>query len=316
MFRTNSSSILVFLLLLITLEKQFCRAWIFQSTCSSTSSSSLHPQICPSPPVSSGTIERCHFLTMGLASFCSINMVVLPQSARSAETVGKDPDCDERTCLGVWDGLLADCPHNMKYSDLLMRNGAGCTSSQDDTPGIFSEPWDYSEAPNSSLDYEFQMKVLRPAVEIVCGRRGDICQVLLQQGRYLRLLIEDGQSGEKSIAEFYFTPNDTTVQFRIGSLEPSSTGIGSFRRATSLRNIDRGEMIRKELRYLKIPVLRNRKRSLFFVESDLDSFGPGSAALGPPAEMGTGEIDGRFSDNVDPKLKIDLIQQFPLPMNR
>eukprot|EP00980_Cylindrotheca_fusiformis_P014526 scaffold3905_cov151-Cylindrotheca_fusiformis.AAC.1 len=79
----------------------------------------------------------------------------------------------------------------------------------------------------------------------------------------------------------------------------------------SLRNIERAEMIRKELRFLKVPVLRNRKRSLVFVESDMDTFGPGSAALGPPAEMREGEIEGRGSDDVDPKLRIDLLQQFP-----
>ena len=52
----------------------------------------------------------------------------------AAETVGKDASCNDSSCLGVWDGLLADCPHGMRMP------GAGCTSSQDDTPGIFSEP--------------------------------------------------------------------------------------------------------------------------------------------------------------------------------
>mmetsp|Transcript_19470 Transcript_19470/g.31324 ORF Transcript_19470/g.31324 Transcript_19470/m.31324 type:complete len:97 (-) Transcript_19470:616-906(-) len=86
--------------------------------------------------------------------------------------------------------------------------------------------------------------------------------------------------------------------------------------ASSLRNIDRSEMIRKELRYLKIPVLRNRKRSLFFFESDFDKFGPGSASLGPPEELQSGEIEsGRLSDNVDPKLKIDMLQQFPFTVS-
>jgi hypothetical protein len=115
----------------------------------------------------------------------------------------------------------------------------------------------------------------------------------------------DGKTGEKSIGEFYFTPDDTTVQFRVASL---SNPVGF----ASLRNLERCEMIRKELRYLKVPVLRNRKRSLFFVESDFDTFGPGSASLGPPAEMRTGELEGR--QDVDPKLKIDLMQQFPFPV--
>ena len=164
------------------------------------------------------------------------------------------------------------------------------------------------------------MKLLRPAIELVCLRRGDNCQILLQEDRYLRVSITDGKSGEKSVAEFYFTQNDATVQFRIASV-PSVIGVANssiLSRATSTRNIDRGEMIRKELRYLKIPVLQNRKMALFFVESKFDQFGPGSASLGPPSEMksaDSAEINnsggGRLSDNVDPKLKIDILQQFP-----
>jgi hypothetical protein len=164
--------------------------------------------------------------------------------------------------------------------------------------------WDYAEAPNDSLDWQVHMRLLVPTVQLVCSRRGDQAQILMQQDRYLRVLFTDGKSGEKSIGEFYFTKDDTTVQFRVGSLLSASVPFSS-----SLRNIERCEMIRKELRYLKLPVLRNRKRSLFFGESDLDSFGPGSAALGPPAEMRTGEIEGR--QDVDPKLKIDFTQQFP-----
>ena len=57
------------------------------------------------------------------------------EEAEAVETVGKDPDCNERMCLGVWGGMLADCPHGGGFLQ-----GAGCTSSQDDTPGIFSEP--------------------------------------------------------------------------------------------------------------------------------------------------------------------------------
>ena len=212
-------------------------------------------------------------------------------SASSAETIGKDPNCNDSTCLGVWDGLLADCPHGN------LQMGSGCTSSQDDTPGVFSEPWDYCES--DSLDWQDQMKLLVVAVQLVSSRRGDQAQIETQEGRYLRVKFTD-KRGEVSTGEFYFTPNDTTVQFRLAASQPGGN---------SIRNIERAELIRKELRYLKLPVLRNRKRSLFFMESDLDSFGPGSAALGPPAEMRTGELEGR--QDVDPKLKIDLLQQFP-----
>ena len=211
---------------------------------------------------------------------------------------------------------ILDCPHTNanlgKFMPGMPGGGAGCTSSQDDTPGIFSEPWDYSETPVvQSLDYADQMRVLRPTVEKVAARRGDNCEILIENDRYLRALITDGTSSEKSIAEFYFTPNDVTVQFRIGSVVTNEVNGKTLLRGSSLRNIERGEMIRKELRYLKIPVLRNRKRLLFFAETDFDQFGPGSASLGPPAEMKAGEVDGRLSDNVDRRLKIDTVQQFP-----
>jgi len=132
-------------------------------------------------------------------------------------------------------------------------------------------------------------------------------KVIQKEGRYLRILFTDGKTGERSNGEFYFTPNDTTVQFRVGTINP-----GKSIASSSTKNLERCELIRKELRFLKVPVLRNRKRLLFFAESDYDSFGPGSAALGPPAEMTTGELEGRGSDDVDPKMKIDVLQNFPL----
>lgn len=231
--------------------------------------------------------------------------------AEAAETVGKDPNCNDASCLGVWDGLLADCPHNNANS--VIKWGSGCASSQDDTPGFFSEPWDYSESipldgsSGKGEGYEDRMRVLVPAIEMVCAKRGDTVEILMKTGRYLRVRFTDSNSREESIGEFYFTPNDTTVQFRVGSTNPNHSS--PFTK--SLPNIERTELIRKQLRYEKLPVLRNRKRALFFAESDFDTFGPGSASLGPPAEMKTGELEGRGSDDVDPKLRIDILQQFP-----
>jgi len=149
------------------------------------------------------------------------------------------------------------------------------------------------------------MRLLIPTIKLVCTKRGDKVTIEQQSGRYLRVFFSDGKTGEESTGEFYFTPDDTTVQFRVGSVNNSKASLSK-----SLRNMERCEMIRKELRFTKIPVLRNRKRALFFVESDFDTFGPGSAALGPPAEMTTGELEGR--QDVDPKLKIDALQAFPV----
>ncbi|KAL3940875.1 MAG: hypothetical protein SGBAC_004670 [Bacillariaceae sp.] len=257
----------------------------------------LTPNVCER----SSTGSRRSFFIGGLGSISAAAAAAISVAPSfAAETVGKDEDCNDQFCIGVWDGLLADCPHGLS-------SGAGCTSSQDDTPGIFLEPWDYAEAPNNTLDWKVQMRLLVPTIQLVSARRGDDAQVLVQNERYLRVLFTDGKTGENSMGEFYFTPDDTTVQFRIDSLGSSAAGLLS----RSFNNMERSELIRKELKYLKVPVLRNRRRSLFFVESNLDTFGPGSAALGPPAEMKNGEIEGRGSDDVDPKLKIDLLQQFP-----
>ncbi|KAL3786536.1 hypothetical protein HJC23_006786 [Cyclotella cryptica] len=239
--------------------------------------------------------------------------------ANAAETIGKDPDCNDASCLGVWDGLLADCPHDSNKSNLLLGRGAGCVSSQDDTPGIFAEPWDYSDSvPLASDDtYERQMDLLILALQTTSKEHGDVVKIDLQSGRYLRAIFTDGTSGETSVSEFYFTPDDTTVQFRLGSVT-SSNALGLGR---SLSNMERSERIRKALRYLKVPVLRNRKRTFFFVESDgLDEFGPGSAALGPPEEMSPGDLQPsgksigrtrRLSEEVDPRLRIDWVESFP-----
>ena len=99
----------------------------------------------------------------------------------------------------------------------------------------------------------------------------------------------------------------------------STKSAAALSRATS--NKERSERIRKTLGYTKIPVLRNRQRTFFFAESDeLDGFGPGSAALGPPEEMSSGEIysgrTARGSDNVDPKFKIDWSESFPISGSR
>jgi len=204
--------------------------------------------------------RRRGFVFNLLASSASV-LIGTARVANASETVGKDENCDDASCLGVWDGLLADCPHGQ----LNMKSGAGCVSSQDDTPGVFAEPWDYSEAPNDSLDYEDQIRLLKPSIELVCSKRGDTLQYLVENGRYLRVVFTDSKTKEKSVGEFYFTPNDSTVQFRIGTLTPGGGSAGLL--TTSLKNMERAEMIRKQCRYTKIPVLRNRKRSFIFGES-------------------------------------------------
>lgn len=335
-----------------------------EGCCSLVAESDLQCQPIGKAPSSASSSSRRSFISLATAfAAATTTTFTSPQGplfssadqspsfvANAAETIGKDESCNGASCLGVWDGLLADCPHDGKYK-LKGGGGAGCVSSQDDTPGVFAEPWDYSDnVPLSSSSqegdhdgdgmYVKQMDQLILALETASRPHGDEVKVTYQEGRYLRATFADGSSGEKSIGEFYFTPNDTTVQFRIGSISSSSSsGIPSLVR--SLPNNERSERIRKQLRYLKVPVLRNRKRTLFFVENDdWDGFGPGSAALGPPEEMSPGELglgldeakamnnfglkamnngDGgrtrRGSDDVEPKLRIDWVESFPFDGN-
>jgi hypothetical protein len=72
-------------------------------------------------------------------------------------------------------------------------------------------------------------------------------------------------------AQFYFTPGDVLVQFRSARRGNAPTDFGANRR--------RLEKMRIALGYEKLPVLRNRRRSLVVIESPLDSFGPPTNSL-------------------------------------
>jgi uncharacterized protein (DUF1499 family) len=210
----------------------------------------------------------------------------------SSETIGKDPSCLTSSCLGVWDGLLADCPQQSG----VRVGGAGCVASQDDTPGVFAEPWDYADdanyiaattidrikgnTPLDENDWATELvRRMERAVMLVSARRGDTVRTVYQSGRYLRVVFTDAQSQEVSVGEFYVTPNDTTVQFRIASLSSAAVAMpAAIRSILSCRNKDRAELIRTELRFTKVPVLRNRQRSSVLLESDdWDTFGPSSS---------------------------------------
>jgi hypothetical protein len=70
----------------------------------------------------------------------------------------------------------------------------------------------------------------------------------------------------------------------------------------------------RPVRYLKLPILRNRTSSFLLGESDFDLFGPGSAGLPPPEEMTRSDIDGR--NEINDSLRIDALQNFPVGGNR
>ncbi|CAN0421121.1 unnamed protein product [Ectocarpus fasciculatus] len=130
-----------------------------------------------------------------------------------------------------------------------------CVSSQDDRPYPFMEPWAY-DGP-----FERSMSRLRNYLEF------NGAKVIASSPRYLRVEFEAANAIPASVddAEFYFTPGDALVQFRCARRN-GPTDFGANRR--------RMDGIRQALKFESIPVLRNRKRALFFGESPIDSFGP------------------------------------------
>ena len=144
------------------------------------------------------------------------------------------------------DGLFADCPDD-----------SSCVSSQDDRPAVWDNPWIAEGALTD--DYA----ALRRVVERLGGR-----VVASDDDRYLSAeFLDKGPLGASVVdqVEFFFTPNDTLVQFRAVRL-----GGGSDFSA----NRKRLEKTRIALGWEKVPVLRNRRRALIVAESPFDSFGP------------------------------------------
>eukprot|EP00624_Nannochloropsis_granulata_P002789 evm.model.NODE_24061_length_13748_cov_26.966177.5 len=168
--------------------------------------------------------------------------------------------------LGVIDELLAECPTEKS-----------CASSQDDRPPVFQEPWQYDDSTQ-----EKAMRRLKGYVESMPG-----VEVITAEEGYLRADLMEG--GKVNEIEFYFTPNDSIIQFRA-----ARRGEGDDKGA----NQKRMEKMRIALGFEKIPVLRNRRRALFFLESPLDGWGPSYRDDAPsPEEL---QSQQAYKDN-DPK---------------
>jgi len=170
-------------------------------------------------------------------------------------------------CLGVVNGLLAECPGTPT-----------CVSSQDDRPYPFLEPWQYDMSqPNA-------MKKLVAKIQFYPNAK-----IVKQTEDYLRVELTDKLTGAIDDAEWYFTPNDSIIQFR-------SARRGSVK-TDFAQNRKRMEDIRISLGFEKVPVLRNRKRALVFFESPLDSFGPATIRDMTPEEMDQMDM---YRGDIDP----------------
>jgi len=147
------------------------------------------------------------------------------------------------------DGLFDDCP----AADV-------CVSSQDDRPQSWDNPWAFDGSVADGY------KALRRLVEGKLGGR-----IVAEDGqRYMRAEFEATSPLGTAIdvAEFFFAPNDSLVQFRA-----ARRGDAGFL-GDSGANRKRLEKARIALGWEKVPVLRNRRRALVVAESPFDSFGP------------------------------------------
>ena len=153
--------------------------------------------------------------------------------------------------LGVRDGLLDRCPET-----------PSCISSQDDAARggrSFRPPWAYDDN-----EWTGARDKLLVALQRSEANDADV------NGRYIRC-------GD---LEFFFTENDSTVQFR---------GDG--------RDVDkRLAKLRQRCGFEEIVVLRNRRRAFGVGESAFDSYGPSffdqsDAALLAPDALKTRDLD-------------------------
>jgi len=132
-----------------------------------------------------------------------------------------------------------------------------CLSSQDDRPFCFLPPWSY--------DGTF----IRAKNKLINALRIN-SKILVDDDRYIRVEFSDS-SGVDEI-EFYFTPNDYTIQFR--AYRKSDNNLSQFRFLNNDSNRNRLEKLRIQLGFEEIEVLRNRRRFFIFGESPFDTFGP------------------------------------------
>lgn len=165
-------------------------------------------------------------------------------------------------------GLFALCPNSQALSS--------CVSSQDDRPAVFLPPWCYDGS------YILAKERLIAQILTVRGATIKALPTMANNDRFFSVeFINPDNAGIIDDAEFYFTPNDNTIQFR------------SIRRGNSIdfgTNRQRLENLRIALRLESVPVLRFRRLSLFFGESPLDSFGPPTNDFDDIADFISGDV--------------------------
>ena len=137
-----------------------------------------------------------------------------------------------------------------------------CLSSQDDRPFCFLPPWSYNG------NFERAKEKLINAIMKIKNTK-----LLSDDDRYIRVEFNDSSGIDE--VEFYFTPNDYTIQFR--AYRKVDNNLNQLRFLSNDSNRNRLEKLRLQLGFEEIEVLRNRRRLFIFGESPFDTFGPPSS---------------------------------------
>ncbi|GAQ84922.1 hypothetical protein KFL_002120160 [Klebsormidium nitens] len=166
----------------------------------------------------------------------------LPWSTPAVQTAPSEGTC--ATCIGVVDDTLASCG-----------SITNCVSSFDDRPPFFCAPWEYpASLPEAVRTLEQQIE-----------RLGGTVNEAQQKYVYATFVDEDGVIDD---VEWLFSDSasDRIVQIHAASRAREQPDGG--------RNATRLEKIRAGLQWEQVPILRNRVRKFYFIESPWDTFGP------------------------------------------
>ena len=174
------------------------------------------------------------------------------------ERIPEEGDCP--TCLrgsGRQSGGLGTCG-----------DSCTCLSTYDDRPAYFYNPWEWSGAkgPQEAMS-KITAEVERQGghlERVEVGGAGDGDNGAAGAEGYIWATFKSGQVTDD--VEFLIPPGDTTVSIRAASRTESLPGKG--------RNKARLKVMRLSLGWDEVPILRNRRRLFFVVESPWDDFGP------------------------------------------
>ncbi|KAI5055060.1 hypothetical protein GOP47_0030205 [Adiantum capillus-veneris] len=122
-------------------------------------------------------------------------------------------------------------------------------------PAFFIAPWEFPGKLTTAYE---QLK------RVLIKEGGSVVE---QGDRYIHVLFTDKDGTVDDLEVLFSIPSeDATVNIRSASRKISQGDNG--------RNQKRLERVRQALMWEEVPVLRNRNRKLFFLESPWDTFGP------------------------------------------